>query len=126
MKSRTIYVGTRRDKRGDEQEDEEDGRISASMASLQSSVLKKKKQTAVLISGSNQVLIVVFLISATNKVLYRRLHDVRDAASTPGLMSFDPASVDVVDRNFCPLRRCPASFLGAMAMLYPNKQEKCN
>jgi hypothetical protein len=36
MKSRTIYVGTRRDKRGDEQEDEEDGRISVSKASLQS------------------------------------------------------------------------------------------
>ena len=86
----------------------------------------KKKQTAVLISGSNQVLIVVFLISASNKVLYRRLHDVRDASSTPGLMSFDPASVDVVAHNFCPLRRCRASFLGATMMLYPNKQEKCN
>jgi transposase len=89
-------------------------------------ISEKKKKTAVLISGSNQVLIVVFLISASNKVLYRRLHDVRDAASTPGLMSFDPASVDVVARNFCPLRRCPASFLGATTMLYPNKQEKCN
>jgi len=86
----------------------------------------KKKKTAVLISGSNQVLIVVFLISASNKVLYRRLHDVRDEASTPGLMSFDLVSVDVVARNFCPLRRCPASFLGATTMLYPNKQEKCN
>ena len=49
-----------------------------------------------------------------------------DAASTPGLMSFDPGSVDAIARNFYPLRRCPASFLGAMAMLYPNKQEKCN
>jgi hypothetical protein len=66
------------------------------------------------------------LISASNKLLYRRLHDVRDAAATPGLMSFDPASVDVVSHNFCPLRRCPTSFLGAMAMLYPNKEEKCN
>jgi hypothetical protein len=81
----------------------------------------KKKQTAVLISGSNQVLITVFLISASNKVLYCRLHDVRDAASTPGVMSFDPASVDVVAHNFCPLRRCPTSFLGETTMLYPNK-----
>jgi transposase len=89
-------------------------------------ISERKKKNAVLISGSNQVFIVVFLISASNKVLYRRLHDVRDAASTPGLMSFDPASVDVVARNFCPLRRCPASFLGATTMLYPNKREKCN
>ena len=89
-------------------------------------ISERKKKNAVLISGSNQVFIVVFLISASNKVLYRRLHDVRDAASTPGLMSFDPASVDVVARNFCPLRRCPTSFLGETTMLYPNKWEKCN
>ena len=57
MKSRTIYVGTRRAERGAEQEDKEDGRLSTSTASLQSWFLKKKKQTAVLISGSNQVLI---------------------------------------------------------------------
>jgi hypothetical protein len=36
MKSRTIYVGTRRAERGAEQEDEEDGRLSSSTASLQS------------------------------------------------------------------------------------------
>ena len=86
----------------------------------------KTKQTAVLISGSNQVLIAVFLILASNKVLYLRIHDVRDAASMLGLMSFDPPSVDVVACNLCPLRKCPASFLGATTMLYPNKQEKCN
>jgi hypothetical protein len=86
----------------------------------------QKKQIVVLISASNQVLIVVFLISASNKVLYHRLHDVRDEASTPGLMSFDPVSVNVVARNFYPLRRCVAPCLGAVAMLYPDKQEKCN
>jgi len=73
----------------------------------------KKKQSAVLISASTQVLIAVFFISASNMFLYRRLHGVPDAASTPGLMSFDP------------LRRCPASCLGAVAMLYPDKEEKC-
>jgi hypothetical protein len=88
MKSRTIHVGTRTAERGAEQEDEEDGRLSTSTASLQSWF--------------------------------------RDAASTPGLMSFDPGSVDAVARNFYPLRRCPASCLGAVAMLYPDKQEKCN
>jgi hypothetical protein len=36
MKSRTIYVGKRRAERGAEKEDEEDGRLSASMTSLQS------------------------------------------------------------------------------------------
>jgi hypothetical protein len=89
-------------------------------------ISERKKKTAVLISGSNQVLIAVFLILASNKVLYRRLHDVRDAASTHGIMSFYTASVDVVARNFCPLRRCPTSFLGETTMLYPNKWEKCN
>ena len=73
----------------------------------------QKKQSAVLISASTQVLIAVFFISASNMFLYRRLHGVPDAASTPGLMSFDP------------LRRCPASCLGAVAMLYPDKEEKC-
>jgi hypothetical protein len=34
MKSRRIYVGTRRVERGAEKEDEEDGRLSTSMASL--------------------------------------------------------------------------------------------
>ena len=91
---------------------EEDGRLSAPTVSLQSWFLTKK-QSAVLISASTQVLIAVFFISASNKFLYRRLHGVRDAASTPGLMSFDP------------LRRCPTSFLGAVAMLYPDKEEKC-
>ena len=42
MKSRTIHVGTRRDERGAEQEDEEDGRLSTSTVSLQSRFLKKK------------------------------------------------------------------------------------
>jgi hypothetical protein len=36
MKSRTIYVATRRAERGAEQEDKEDGRLSVSTASLQS------------------------------------------------------------------------------------------
>ena len=117
MKSRTIQVGTRRAERGAEQEDEEDGRLSAPTVSLQSWFLTKK-QSAVLISASTQVLIAVFFIavffiSASNMFLYRRLHGVPDAASTPGLMSFDP------------LRRCPASCLGAVAMLYPDKEEKC-
>ena len=106
MKSRTIQVGTRR------AEMEEDRRLSAPTVSLQSWFLTKK-QSAVLISSSTQVLIAVFFISASNMFLYRRLHGVPDAASTPGLMSFDP------------LRRCPASCLGAVAMLYPDKEEKC-
>jgi hypothetical protein len=63
-------------------------------------ISERKKKTAVLISGSNRVLIAVFLILASNKVLYRHLHDVRDATSTPRIMSFYLASVDVVSRNF--------------------------
>lgn len=50
----------------------------------------------------------------------------RDAASTPGLMSFDPGSVDADASNSYPIRRCAASCLGAVAALYPDKQEKCN
>lgn len=50
----------------------------------------------------------------------------RDAASTPGLMSFDPGSVDVDASNFYPIRRCAASCLGGVAALYPDKQENCN
>jgi hypothetical protein len=84
--------------------------INLSISTISLSFLTKKQ---VLISASTQVLIVVFFISASNMFLYRRLHGVLDAASTPGLMSFDP------------LRRCPASCLGAVAMLYPDKEEKC-
>ena len=116
MKSPTIHVGTRRA----EQEDDKYGRLSASTASLQSWFLTKK-QTAVLISASTQVLIAVFYFSASNKVLYRRLHGVRDAASTPGLMSFDPGSVDAVARNFYRLRRCLV-----LEQWYTHKKEKCN
>jgi hypothetical protein len=117
MKSQTIHVGMRSVESGAEQEDEEDGRLSASMMSLQSCGPGFSFH-----SGPYRH----FFISASNKVLYRYLHDVRDAASTPGLMSFDPGSVDAVARNFYPLCRCPASYLGAVAMLYPDKQEKCN
>lgn len=51
----------------------------------------------------------------------------RVAASTPGLMSFDPGSADADASVFYPLRRCAATCLGGVAALYPEKQENsCN